>query len=274
MQHNDTANYTPFIKTVLAGAAQIALEHHGKVTASTKPGDNNQVLTEADLAIGQYILQQLQQTYPTHNSIDEEAGVVDNGSDYTWVVDPVDGTSNFAAGLPHYGILLGLLHHGTAVAGGIALPAYGELYVAAKGEGAFCNDQKIRVTTETELANVLVAYGIDGHQENPGQTYQEAEQLASIVLAIRNLRSSNSTYDTALTAKGAYGASLNRTSKIWDNVAQQVVVEEAGGLYTDFFGKPIDYSNPLTRVDQNFTYCAASPALHEQLQAVLGRSAG
>ena len=127
----------------------------------------------------------------------------------------------------------------------------------------------MHVTTETELLKLLVAYGIDGHQENPQITTDETATLSKIILAIRNLRSSNSAFDASLVADGRYGAWLNRTSKIWDNVAQQIVIEEAGGVYTDFFGRPVDYSDPLTKVDDNFTLCAAAPALHAQLQQII-----
>lgn len=85
---------------------------------------------------------------------------------------------------------------------------------------------------------------------------KECEVLAKIVLKIRNLRSSNSAFDTVMLAKGKYEGYLSRTSKIWDNVAQQVVIEEVG-VYTDFWGKPMAYSNPLSKVGDNFTFCSA-----------------
>src|SRR5262249_23934719 len=144
-----------------------------------------------------------------------------------------------------------------------------ELYVAVKGGGAFCNGQPVSVTSETKLSNVLVAHGLDGHQDNPDLTRKEASLLAEIALAIRNLRSSKGAFDEAMVTKGVYGASLNRTSRIWDNVAQQVVIEEAGGLYTDFYGQPMDYSNLTARVGQNFTMCAAPPEIHRQLQEII-----
>src|SRR3989344_8571306 len=175
---------------------------------------------------------------------------MDKKSKYTWVVDPIDGTSNFANGLPTYGIMMGLLEDDKAIAGGIVLPAFDQLYVAQKGEGAFCNGQKIRVTSETRLLSSLVAYGIDGHQEDPQKTMKEAEILAKIILNIRNLRTTNSAYDMVQVPAGRYGAFLNRTTKIWDNVALQPIVEEAGGIVTDFWGKPMDYSNPLERVQE------------------------
>jgi len=262
-------DYSQFIESALQEAADLARNYFGNVSSSVKAGDNNQVLTEADLAIGKLLVDKVRAAYSDHNVIDEEAGVIDNHSNFTWVIDPVDGTSNFANGSPLYGILLGLLDGGQPIAGGIALPSLGEVCFATKGKGAYCNGKRIQVSQETQLLNSLVAYGIDGHQENPDLTYREVDGLADIVLGIRNLRSSNSVVDMAYVAKGVYGASLNRTSKIWDNVAPQIIIEEAGGVCTDFFGQPMDYSNPLTRVDQNFTFCGSAPELHRQLQTII-----
>lgn len=262
--------YQEFIEKVLQESSDIARNSFGKTSSiSIKDGDNNQILTETDLAIGKLIVGQIKESFPTHNIIDEEAGVIVNNSEFTWVVDPVDGTSNFANSMPLYGIMVGLLQQDSPIAGGIVLPAFNELYVAEKGKGAYCNGAKIQATKEQNLLKVLVAYGIDGHQEDPNITYDETKILSEIVLNIRNLRSSNSAFDAAMVARGNYGGSLNRTSKIWDNVAQQIVLEEAGCTYTDFFGNKIDYSNPVSKANDNFTFCAAPPALHAALQKII-----
>lgn len=260
-----------FIQSVLEKASTIARANFGKVTTFSKGTDNNQVLTETDLEIGSYLVAEVQKVYPEFNIIDEEAGIIDKSSDYTWVIDPIDGTSNFASGVSEYGILIGLLEKGTPVAGGIALPSFNEIYTAEKGRGALCNGHPIHVTNGQSLLSSLVAYGIDGHQEDPSITYEEAGMLAEIILGIRNLRSSNSTYDYALVARGAYGGYMNRTSKIWDNVGPHIIMEEAGAIYTDFFGQPMDYSKPLSRVGDNFTMCTASPILHKQLQKIINK---
>lgn len=261
--------YRDFIESALNEASAIASANFGKVTGIAKGEDNNQVLTTTDLEIGTFLIAKVQEAYPQFNIIDEEAGIIDNSSRYTWVIDPIDGTSNFAKGVPEYGILIGLLDEGTPIAGGIALPSFNEIYTAEKGLGTLCNRQPVRVTDEQNLFSSLVAYGIDGHQENPSITHEETRLLGEIILAVRNLRSSNSTYDYALVAKGAYGGYLNKTSKIWDNVGPHIIIEEAGGVYSDFYGHPIDYSNPLSKVDENFTMCTASPTLHAQLQAII-----
>lgn len=264
--------FQEFLTDALRDASAIAVEQFGKVRGVTKETDNNQVLTETDLAIGQLLTERIMSTFPGDNIIDEEKGVIDRGSERTWVVDPIDGTSNFASGVPTYGIMMGLLHGTEPVAGGIALPASHEICTAARGEGTFCNGKKLAVTREENLLRTLVAYGIDGHQKDPDSTRRETRLLAEIILNIRNLRSSNSVFDTVLVARGQYGAVLNRTSKIWDNVGQQVIIEEAGGVYTDFFGKKMDYSHPLRRVEDNFTLCAAAPVLHKKLQEIVDKA--
>lgn len=264
--------YTDFLTEILSQTSKIATDQFGKVSGTTKTGDNNQVLTETDLEIGRTIIAAINRSYPDHNIIDEEAGVIDRGSQFTWVVDPIDGTSNFANGIPTYGIMVGLLDGATPVAGGLALPSFNEIYVAEKGQGTTCNGKVVHVTDKKELLSCLVAYGIDGHQEDPERTFNECKMLANIVLGIRNLRSSNSVFDIAMLVTGKYGAALNQTSKIWDNVAQQIVIEEAGGVYTTLDGSLMDYSQPLTRATQNFSYCAASPTLHQQLQNIISKS--
>lgn len=263
--------YAQFISQALQKASEIAKEHFGEVSSVTKQQDNNQVLTETDLEIGKLLIAEIENSFPSHNIIDEEAGVLDKNSDYTWVVDPIDGTSNFANALPHYGIMLGLLHQEKAIAGGVALPFFEEIYLAEKGKGAYCNGSPIQVTAEKSLSSVLAAYQLNGYADRPDFTRQECQDLAEIVLHIRNLRTTNSVMDIMLVANGKYGACLNQTCKIWDNVAQQIIIEEAGGVYTDFWGKPMDYSQPLAKAGKNFTFCCAPAALHEQLQKIIHR---
>jgi len=260
--------FTHFIRQVLDEAQDISLTHLGNVKGETKD-DKNQVLTEADIAVGKHIIERIKTEFPDHNIIDEEAGVIDNKSEYTWVIDPIDGTSNFAAGTALWGIYMGLLKNYKPIAGGTALPAFGEIYVAEKGQGVTCSGVAIRASEEPELLNVLVAYGIDGDHEHPENTKKELQTVADIAVQVRNLRNSGSAYDHMQVARGRYGASLNRVSKIWDNVAQQVIMTEAGCKYTDFHGNEMDYSKGLIDPEANYTLCSAPPHLHAELQSII-----
>lgn len=261
-------DYKSFIADNLQKTSELCRQQFGKVSSTVKVGDNNQVLTETDIAVGKLLVAAIQKQFPQHSIIDEEAGVIDNTSDYIWIVDPIDGTSNFANGIPTYGTFLGLLHNYQPIAGGIALPNFNDIVIAEQGKGAWRNDQRIYISAEKDLKNVLVAYGIDGRVDKPEHTQREMLTIGEIANHSRNIRTSNSAFDAVLMTDGRYGASLNQNSKIWDNAAQQIVIEEAGGIYTDFFGQPIDYSDGLQNPEKNFTWCAASPTLHKQLQQI------
>lgn len=257
--------YSTFLRQHLSMASEIANRNFGKVTGSTKPDDNNQVLTATDLEIGKLLVGAVKTNFPNHNIIDEEAGAIDNKSNFTWVIDPIDGTSNFANGVPTYGIMIGILGNSQPIAGGVVLPYFNEMFIAERGVGTFCNGTKISVKEPEKLSRVLVAYGIDGHQENPQITHEESQLLERLILVIRNLRTTNSVFDLMMVVKSGFAACLNRTSKIWDNVAPQIILEEAGAVYTDYWGQPMDYSNPLKKTDQNFTFCTASPNIHKEI---------
>jgi len=263
-------NFLPFLTNVLTGASEIARTNFRKTADySVKTHDHNQVLTETDLAISKYLLEQIKVAYPTYNVIDEEAGVIDNGSAFTWVLDPIDGTSNFAVGVPLYGCMIGLLYNDHPLAGGVALPSFQELYIAQKDQGALCNSEQLQLKNNTKMGDSLLAYGFDSHKDNPELTRLEGKIAAELILHCRNLRSSNSVFDIMQVAHGRYGAFLNQTTKVWDNVAPQIIIEEAGGVYTDFYGKPMDYTDALKRSDDNFTCCVATPAIHAEVQALL-----
>jgi myo-inositol-1(or 4)-monophosphatase len=195
---------------------------------------------------------------------------VDRSSKFTWVIDPIDGTSNFAAGAPHWGIMIGLLEDATPIAGGMVMPMLGLTYLAERGKGATRNGKPISVTAEPKLSNVLVRYAMDAHPDQVGRVERECADLARITNAVRNVRNSGcDPCDGGYVAGGQYGATLNRTCKIWDCVAPQIVIEEAGGLFTAFDGSPMDYSQPLAKVEHEYNTCAASPVLHEQLQKII-----
>lgn len=262
-------DYLRFIQENLVEASTIATSYFGKTHSTIKDHDANQVVTEADVAVGKFLIDKIKEFTPSYNIIDEEAGVTDNNSKFTWTIDPIDGTSNFAASLPMYGVMIGLLYEDKPLAGGIVLPFYKEIYLAEHGKGATCNGLDIKVSEEKILSDVLVAYGIDGNLKEPEKTKKELVFLDDLILKIRNYRNSNSCFDLMMVARGRIGAWLNRTSKVWDNVAPQIIIEEAGGRYTNFIGNDINYTNILKESQKNFTTCVAPPVLHDQLQAII-----
>lgn len=261
--------YRVFIHNVLQDASQIALEYFGKVSAIQKEGDNAQIITKANIKVGNYILQEIQKEFPHHNSIEEETDVINNNAAYTWVIDPIAGANNFSNGVPQFGIMIGLLQDSLPIAGGIALPYYSKILSSEKHEGAFCNGEQVHVTKEQSLLHALVAYHIDGWQDDPSVIREEVAKLGEILLHIRDLRISDTSYDMALVAQGNYGGYVNKKSKVWDNVAPHSIIEEAGGIYTDYYGKQMNYTGIMNTPQQLFTCCTGAPVLHQQLQHII-----
>jgi myo-inositol-1(or 4)-monophosphatase len=193
---------------------------------------------------------------------------MDGGSQYTWVVDPLDGTSNFVAGLPWFGVLLAYFKGDEPVLAGMYLPLEDQLYAAEKGRGARRNEVPIRMSTAAQLSEVLISYSFD-YSELPGKTEAEMALIERLVSRVRNIRSTNSLYDFCGTADGRLGASLNQTTKIWDIAAPWLVIREAGGVVTDIEGGDISFDVHPERIGKNYTIAASAAGIQAALMSVL-----
>ena len=261
-----------FAAETLREASRLARSYFGRVSGSIKPDQPTQVLTEADLAIGRQIVGTIRAAYPDHNVVDEEAGVVDRGSAWTWIVDPIDGTSNFAAGIPLYGIFLGLLHEGVPVVGAMALPASDDLYTAARGAGADKNGTPLPVIDDaTSLDRCLLCYGIDGDPRAPEVTRAEGALFADLALACINMRVSGSAFDLAMLFESRLGVVMYRVARVWDLVACHVIAGEIGCLMTAIDGSRLDYGDAVENPNRRYSLCAAPPRAHAAVQAIVAR---
>ena len=257
----------------LGEASEVARGWQGRIHPTLKPTDPRQVLTEADLALSELICGRVRAAFPAHNLIDEEAGVIDRGSAFTWVIDPIDGTSNFAVGSPLYAIFIGLLDGGEPVAGGISMPALGQVFTAERGGGAFLNDGPLEVPAQRELSEVLVACSIDGDPAAPEWVRRFGALFAELTLASRGVRSSNSGFDIGALLSGAYAAAIFSNGKVWDFVGPLGVCVEAGYRCTRLDGSAFDFSRALLEPEMTYDGVLAAPGLHAPLLALLGRTA-
>lgn len=261
--------YLTFLESLLNDAGKLAMSFPPRMSGRLKGTDPNQVVTYADIAIGDQIRRHIRTAYPDDGLIDEESGAVPGTSPVTWIVDPIDGTSNFAVGSPLFGVMVGVLVHDEPVAGGVALPAFAETYVAEAGRGAYLDGTRLEIQADGDLAQQLVAYGMDVH---PDEIALDCRILSSVSIRCRGIRMSNSIFDCMMVAKGAYGAFMHRRNRIWDCVAAQVVVREAGGTFSAMDGRPIDYGHPLTRTEETFSILACAPGFHTAVTAAIAHS--
>ena len=254
--------------SALIKGGETLMEHLGLTTDATVKESISSVVTEADLAAEKVILEILLSSVDPYNIITEETGYMDGGSDYTWVVDPLDGTSNFAAGLPWFGIIIALFDKGAPVLGGMYLPVSKDVYLTEKGKGCWKNGEAIQVTDSDSLTEQLVAYSFD-FSDIPGKTESEMEILEKLSKKVRNVRSTNSLVDFCYTADGRLGATLNQTTKIWDIAVPWLMIREGGGRVTDIQGKEIRFDLSATTFDQNYTILASGAKLHRTLMLTI-----
>ena len=264
----DTDQTRTILETALKKAGAILLERFGSTHLAVVKESISSVVTEADLASEKAILKILGSAPKPFNIITEESGYIDNGSSYAWVVDPLDGTSNFAAGLPWFGVIISLCHESEPVQASMYLPVGDQLFFAESGKGAWKNGVPIRTTNSIKLAEQLIAYSFDFSDET-GKTDSEMQILSMLSTKVRNIRSTNSLVDFCYTADGRMGAAINQTTKIWDIAAPWLIIREAGGVVTDISGADITFNLSQSAINRNYTIVAAGAGIQGQLMSIL-----
>lgn len=247
---------------------RILLDHFGRVQDYTVKESKSSIVTAADVASERRMVEIIRARYPRHSIVAEETGCARQDSEFTWVVDPLDGTSNFAVGIPWFGVLLALLHNGEPVLAAMHLPVSGTLYLAEKGGGVRRDGEPVRVSSEIDLKNILCAFDLDASASQAELDHQ-ARLLASVAGRVRNVRATNCLVDLCHTVDGRFGACICLNAKIWDIAAVTLMLPEAGGCLTDWLGEPIRFRLDQEPFDRNYTIVGANPELHRQLLELL-----
>ena len=256
------------LHTALYEAGNILSGYLGQITEYSVKESQSSIVTRADIEAEKKILQIISDKFPGHNTLGEETGFQNRNSAFTWIIDPLDGTSNFAAGLPWFGVIICVLKNFNPFMAGCYLPFYSQLYFAEKGKGAKRNNRPISVSKEAELQNVLVSYSLD-FSEEPGKTLRETKIIEGLVQKIRNLRATNSILDFCYTAEGKLGACINQSTKIWDIAAPALIIEEAGGKVSDIHGNPLNFNLNEKNADQIYTIISSNKPLHPEIVTLI-----
>jgi myo-inositol-1(or 4)-monophosphatase len=196
--------------------------------------------------------------------VTEESGYLPGNSGITWVIDPLDGTSNFVAGIPWFGVQIGVLQGLRPVAAAMFLPVDGTLYSGVKGGGALRNRKRLVVTPEQDLKKTLCAFGFDATADRE-QMSHNATLLTRVAAGVRNTRATNSLVDFCYTMEGRFGGCINLNCKIWDIVPVSLLLPEAGGRFTDLGGEPIEFVLDARTLSRSYRVLGAGKALHRRL---------
>lgn len=249
----------PIAEAIARQAGAVVMEGFGHVRQVQQKGAID-LVTEFDQRSEEVIVPALQKEFPEHAILAEESGLHQKTSEYQWVVDPIDGTTNFAHGIPLFAISLGLLRGKVPVAGVVYAPVYDEMFCAAVGQGATLNGRPIHVSSQSRLGDALLATGFAYDvRTNPRNNLAQYAQFQFRTQGVRRLGSA--ALDCVWTAMGRLDGYWEFGIKPWDIAAGGLIVREAGGRTTSTDG------------DEEFistgTIVVSNGLLHDQILRVL-----
>ncbi|TPG07308.1 inositol monophosphatase [Rhodanobacter glycinis] len=192
-------------------------------------------VSEVDKLAEAEIIKELRRAYPDHAILAEESGATGKGP-LTWVIDPLDGTHNYLRGIPHFCVSIALLEKGVPIHAVVFDPLRDELYTASKGDGAYLNDRRMRVSKRENLGGAMIATGFPFRQRE--HLVPQLDMTRAILGQAEDIRRSGSAaLDLAYVAAGRYDGYFEIGLKPWDMAAGVLLVHEAGGRYCDFAGR-------------------------------------
>ena len=223
-------------KRAALSASRILLRHFDNLERlSVTAKQRNDFVSEADVQAEQEIIQTLRKTYPNHGILAEESGEQHGHDDYQWVIDPLDGTTNFLHGIPHFAISIGFRHKNRLEAGLVYDPIRQEMFTASRGAGAQINDRRMRVSNIPQMENALLGTGFPfRHPQHQPAYLNFFGSLFGKCVEVR--RAGAASLDLAYVASGRLDGYWEFGLKEWDIAAGALLVQEAGGLVSDFVG--------------------------------------
>lgn len=226
----------------------------------------NDFVTEVDRAAEQAIIEVLHSAYPTHAILAEESGSsanLNDESEHVWIIDPLDGTTNFIHGFPQYCVSIALQQRGVITQAVIYDPTRNDLFTATRGGGSFLNNKRLRVTKKDRLSDALIGTGFAAREKNKEALEEYLKMFQLMTMNCQGLRRPGSAaLDLAYVAAGRYDGFFEKELQPWDIAAGSLMITEAGGIVGNFSGE----SDYLYKGD----VIAASPRIFAQMISLLG----
>jgi myo-inositol-1(or 4)-monophosphatase len=244
-------------------AAAILTDRLGRALQVSNKGDID-LVTEADLASEELIIERIKSHYPRHSILAEESGASDGAdlsgkSDWKWIIDPLDGTTNYAHGYPCYCVSIALEHAGAIEIAVIYDPTRDEMFAAERGQGATLNDRRIRVSSVDNLNNAMLCTGFPYDVRKRPNFARDFANFTMEAQAVR--RDGSAAIDLAYVACGRFDGFWEDGLKPWDIAAGILLIEEAGGRVSNFSGSSLDIYTPKV--------LASNGLVHDAMMKVL-----
>ncbi|XP_076112936.1 inositol monophosphatase 1-like isoform X2 [Mytilus galloprovincialis] len=264
-----TAELQDYLKTatgVAKEAGEVVREAFYKEKSLQTKSNYADLVTETDQAVEKQIIYSLKEKYPTHKFIGEESVAGGHKTEWTddptWIIDPIDGTTNFVHQIPHTCVCIGLSIKKQMVVGVVYAPILNEMYTGAKGQGAFCNGERISTSQQNDLKQAIIYLegGSSREQDVLRRKFNIYHKVVETTHGTRTLGSA--AMNMVNVAKGSGDAYVEYGLHIWDFAASGVILLEAGGAMIDPAGGPVDF---LSRR----VLCASSQSLADQLSTTI-----
>ena len=225
------------VEAALEAGALLKANSGRAKTIERKAGQETNLVTEIDRKAEEIIIRTIHKHFPDHDILAEESGSRQQQSDYRWVIDPLDGTTNFTHGFPVFSVSIGLEYKGKVILGVVHNPNTDQLFTAEKGQGAFLNRQRLHVSNTTTLIESMLVTGFPYNvRENPDHVVEHFTDFLMKAQAVRRLGSA--ALDLCYVAAGWFDGFWEVSLNPWDMAAGVLMVEEAGGRFTDLVGNP------------------------------------
>jgi len=236
-------NFLPAMSAIAREAGALILhEFHQHLKIEYK-GDAD-LVTAADRASEVLIRERIRQQWPDHDILGEEQGLNDQGSEYRWYIDPLDGTTNFAHGYPVFCVSMAVEHKSERIAGVVYDPTRDELFSAGLGKGAHLNGEALHVSKTSELRESLLGTGFPSHKRHKNPNIYFYHQITLHTHGVR--RAGSAALDLCNVASGRYDGFWEFNLNPWDTAAGVLIVQEAGGKVTRFDGAPFELNSRET----------------------------
>ncbi len=248
------------LETMAYGAGKILRDSYGKKIKISNKGVID-LITEIDQRSEDYLVNAIKSRFPNHRVITEESGIILGDENQAWYIDPLDGTVNYAHGVPIFSVSIAYVDNGKVELGGIYDPMHKEYFYASRGGGAWLNGHKLVVSNAKNLDQSLLVTGFPYDvRTNPNNNMDHYVNLGLKSRGVRRLGSA--AIDMAYVAAGRFDGFWEISIFGWDIAAGSLIVKEAGGKVTDVYGKP-EYLYPVTSI------LATNSKIHDEMLVVL-----
>ncbi len=240
----NTANseFLDFAIKLAKNTGKIQMSYFGNISSIDNKSSKIDLLTEADKKSEDYIINELKHKYPTHSILSEECGFINNNSKYKWIIDPLDGTTNFVHNLPIFAVSIALQKNDRTICAVVYNPAADKCFFTYENQPAYLNNKTIKITNTDNINNCLLATGFPYlHDERYDLSFKIFKEFYDITRGLRRLGAA--ALDLCFVAMGRFDGFYEYELNPWDTCAGAFIVKQAGGIVTDWDNNNLDIYN-------------------------------